>query len=221
MAMAAGEPGKVGEQNVLILASRIETSGMLAIFTDRTEEVTTWMDAVSGRPIRRRSLLRRGDRSNTLDIDGFTPDGFKVTNNDSAGEREVTGQAIPMHQGAYDLASSLLALRGWKGEPGSRAQLYVLSTWRVWRVNILYSGVEKIKTQHGSFPCRRLDGITVRLGRDGQPEEEHTRRLSMWISDDEHRLPLRMATSTSIGAATAELATYHSSGLVLSGKPSH
>lgn len=94
----------------------------------------------------------------------------------------------------HDPHSAAGVLRGWRSRPGDRG------TVTMWFGG--GSAVEVVDAGHVVFP----DGNRPAVRYEGKTEDD--RRFTVWISDDEARVPLRMTASTKFGVVNAELVHY-------------
>jgi hypothetical protein len=102
-------------------------------------------------------------------------------------EREWHGQGYNLHAAAG-------ALRGWRSRAGQRASLDVTIDHFAIDVELWDAAREVLP---GPRPAVRYDGIA----RDKY-------NFSVWISDDEARVPLLLRTATTWGDVTVELVSY-------------
>ena len=98
---AVGHAGWVGAQKALIVKSRGESSGMIALLAELTWEQTTTLDVTSGGVI-----LSREEVWSTF-----------------AGKKHH--ETDTTEAGALDLHASIAALRAWRSQPGQTARMTV------------------------------------------------------------------------------------------------
>jgi hypothetical protein len=96
--------------------------------------------------------------------------------------------------GSYNLHAAASALRGWKSQSSQHASLDV-------RADQFHADVEVWEAAHeylasAKQPAVRYDGVAL------------DRPFSVWISDDEARVPLLLRRQTKLGIATVELVRY-------------
>lgn len=122
---------------------------------------------------------------------------------DNGGLGQQTGRdSVPEGADPHDLHSALGLLRAWRPRLGESAYFYVVLGRRLWRLDVMSVGPEVIQT--GGVPqlTHRIDGVAVRLW---EPAEIAPRHLSLWLSEDSARVPLRMQTDSSFGEITMAL----------------
>lgn len=106
-------------------------------------------------------------------------------------ERAWTGTALNLHAAAG-------ALRGWLSQQGDRATCQVELDPLTIDVEVWHAGREVLP---GPRPAVRYEGIA-----------RGTYRFTVWISDDDARVPLRARTDSRWGTVTMELVDYDVTG---------
>lgn len=101
--------------------------------------------------------------------------------------------------GIHEAVGLLLHLRTRKLEPGAFVRAEVVMGRRLWRVAGRVEERQTCKTAAGDHPCIRLEGTARRTGRK-EPVD-----LTLWLSDDQWRLPLRARVEHSLGDLELEL----------------
>lgn len=100
-----------------------------------------------------------------------------------------------------DVLSAVYRLRAMSIEPGARVELDI-NTRRNWRLSVKAGKREKISTEYGRKNCILLEPM---LGEDGLFVAKAGRRMLVWITDDELKLPMIMKAEIFIGSVTAKL----------------
>jgi hypothetical protein len=109
-------------------------------------------------------------------------------------------KSIPLHDTVFDPLSSFYYVRTMKLEVGRSVFVDILDNKKLWNVEVLVLGKEKIRTKLGSFdtivikPLMKSEGIFNRKG-----------DILIWLTDDERRLPVMMRTKVVVGSVTATL----------------
>lgn len=94
----------------------------------------------------------------------------------------------------HDFHSAAGILRGWRSRPGDRG---TAKMWFKGGVDVEVVDAGRVVFPTGNRPAVRYEGTVG---------DEH--RFTVWISDDEARVPLRMHAATEWGAVVAELVDY-------------
>lgn len=206
----AGKPTLVVQTHAKVSGIGELAARAAGIHVDDT--FTSWLDVATGRPLRwyceeyatkstdkERSEARLAERTNdTIPIE------FHV--NDEASKEEPQTVSKP---DVWDFNAFLIALRAWEGPPGSTVSAEVLRSRYLWHVDMKIAGKEELHTALGDFPALRLTGHTYKLGRNGQKLAGNDERdFTIWISDDDGRVPLEVKARTDYGAVEMTIVDY-------------
>jgi hypothetical protein len=106
----------------------------------------------------------------------------------------------------YDLQSGLLYLRSQPLKDKSVYRIVVYPATNPYLATVTVTGREKISTHAGSYSAIKLDLHLDRVGKNMQLEPyKKFRRATIWISDDNDRVVLRIEAQVFVGAVFAEL----------------
>lgn len=101
-----------------------------------------------------------------------------------------------------DVLSSLYRMRAMDLKPGSDVELDV-NTKRNWRIRIKAAGkTEKVSVPFGKKKCLKFEPMA---GEEGIFVAKAGRRMLVWITEDELKLPLMLKAEIFIGSVTAKL----------------
>lgn len=100
-----------------------------------------------------------------------------------------------------DYLSSVYRLRAMKLSPGDVAQLSVM-TKKPLRLSVKARKFQKISTPYGKKKCLLLEPMS---GGNGLFVSKSGKRMYVWITDDELRLPMMLKAEIFIGSVTAKL----------------
>lgn len=159
------------------------------------DEFASVFDAALGLPshfeknfVERKRIVRE-----TVDFDQYGRSAFVFTPG-------MPRQKLTVDWGTQDPLSALYLIRGLSLKPGLQVSFPVLDGGKLYQVDLQVTGSDLISTQGGSFPTQRLE---VRLRRGGTLLND--KRLTLWISTDDHKLPVLAAVNLSFGSALIEL----------------
>jgi hypothetical protein len=210
IAYAVGAPGTLDGRPSLILRSNMRTLDTVAALGDMHQEVTTVIDMASGRPHYHRRHFLTGGELSVVEAQ-FVPERVTVTYRNRDGSVEELQHQVPADT-AFDTDSLLLAVRAWSrdGEAGDRLDAHTLRESRVWHAQMEIAGRETISSAtFGEVPCVRIIGLSRRTNPDGTYDDsEEPREMTMWLSADERRIPLRILGQTFLGHIRMELVHY-------------
>jgi hypothetical protein len=137
-----------------------------------------------------------GELTTTLDLDRGVPiemhkEEWIVFN----GKRDHDEHHRTWHDNdSHDPHSAAGVLRGWRSQPGDRG---AVTMWFGGGTSVEVLDAGRVVFPIGNRPAVRYEG---KVGED--------RRFTVWISDDEARVPLRMRAATKWGDISAELVHY-------------
>ena len=100
-----------------------------------------------------------------------------------------------------DVLSSLYMVRTMDLKPGTHLEI-VVNTKKNWPMNVKVRKSEKVSTPYGKFQCVEVE---PQLGDDGLFVAKKGKKMLVWITDDELRLPLILKAEIFIGSVTAKL----------------
>ncbi|HLU68759.1 MAG TPA: DUF3108 domain-containing protein [Kofleriaceae bacterium] len=207
--IAVGQPGIVDGNRVIIVRSRVESAGVVAMFKEVRDEVTSWIDLDSGLPLGHRAHVKFGDKESIIETKfaGGLGGSFRVEVQRVRSQRKrVYHQTMPADLAAFDGHSVIGAMRAWQAEEGQHSYFYVLIGRRLWQNTIRLTGRERVRTKLGRTDALRIDGVARRLTSDlREDRRKPPRYYTLWLSDDERRLPLLVEGKTEYGAVRAEL----------------
>ena len=104
---AVGEPGDIDGRSVVIVRSRIESAGVIALFKEVRDDVVTWIDVDTGRPIKYYADVKFGKKESIIQTtfnDG-EPGTFEIDYERRGKPRTKYRQKMPAQEGAFDVQS--------------------------------------------------------------------------------------------------------------------
>ncbi|HTI43383.1 MAG TPA: DUF3108 domain-containing protein [Vicinamibacterales bacterium] len=111
---------------------------------------------------------------------------------------------LPMLPQARDAIAALFYARTLPPTPGTRVKLPINEAGRNLVVELAFDGLERIPVQG-----RTVDAIRVTPTMQRRIEDRQAIVSTVWLSNDEHRVPLALDVAAGFGQVHVELATYH------------
>lgn len=108
---------------------------------------------------------------------------------------------IPLY--VQDILSSLYYLRTFDIEVGKDCFIEVYADGKVYPLRVIVHGKEKVKVPAGTFKCIKVEPVLQSEGifkQDG--------KLTVWLTDDEKKMPVKMTSKILIGSIGANLESY-------------
>jgi len=107
----------------------------------------------------------------------------------------------PLEKPVNDVLSALYRMRSMNLQPGADVELDV-NTKRDWRIRIKAGKREKISTPYGKKQCIKFEPMA---GEEGIFVAKKGRRMLVWLTDDELKVPMMLKAEIFIGSVTAKL----------------
>jgi hypothetical protein len=199
-----------GKQTVVVQA-HAKTVGIGA-FVKVDDFFSSWIDVMTGRSLRwvADEFATNGKDKERTEADlaarngDLVPITFHANDDPPAPEPQTVSKPD-----VWDYNAFLVALRSWEGPPGSAVTVEVLRSRYLWHVEMKIAGKENMVTELGELPALRFDGHTYKLDRKGMrfPDSDE-RDFSVWISDDDGRVPLKVVAKTDYGDINMEIVDY-------------
>ena len=180
---------------------------VVAIFYSLYYKVDTWLDAYTLLPLRASEYSQeRGLRQNKVtlfdqargrarfEVQSTTtnPAGSGLPFDSAQGRQAGTVRLPPQTQ---DPLSAIFALRASPMKAGTRTLMPVTFNGSVYQVQVTIDGREPLETAVGRLQAWRITPIMLESG----GEVASPRRMTLWISDDARRLPLKMQVELPAG----------------------
>ena len=209
--LAVGEVQPLGDKRAVTVQSHAKTVGLGALV--KVDDIfTSWIDVTTGRPLRWScdEYAKNGQDKEKTDADFAARAGERLPIvfhlNDETPAPEPQRVTLPE---VWDYNAFLIALRGWEGPVGTHITAEVLRSRFLWHVEMTIQGKDTLSTALGNLPALRLDGHTYKLDREGKRAEgSDARDFTVWISDDEGRVPLQVAAKTDYGDVKLSITDY-------------
>jgi hypothetical protein len=200
---AVGEITTIGGKQAIVVQGHAKTVGLVQMVVKVDDFFNSWIDIQTGRPLRWSTdeYATKGSDKERTDARFFERKGDTVPVdfhlNDAAPNAEPQTVSLP---DTWDYNAFLIALRTWDAPPGSTITAEVMRSRFMWRVEMKVHGKTKLVTALGELPTIQLDGHTYKVDRhDVKSAGSEARDFSVWISDDDGRVPLQAVSKTDYG----------------------
>ena len=161
-------------------------------------------DAETLRPIESKQTEIYRKKKVITDL-AFTNSGVTRTRTEDPGAGATTSRPFNF-PGLFDQHSALLYLRSQPLNDRSAYRIVVYPATSAYLITVTVLGHERIAVRAGAYNAIKIDLQLKRVGKklELQPHRKF-RRATIWISDDENRIPLRIEAQIFVGTVFAEL----------------
>lgn len=179
------------------------TVGMSRFFFKVDDTYESYFDKVTNKPFQ---FVRKIDEGGyTKNQEGFfNQDKNQVVVKDY---KKNTEKSFPVTENVQDIISTFYFLRNHpnidKLKVGESIVVDMFFDNEVFKFKLKFIGREDLKTKFGTAPTMIFRPI-VQSGRVFKEEES----LTVWISDDDNKLPLRIKASLAVGSIKADLESF-------------
>jgi hypothetical protein len=196
---------------VFDVSTRVASTGILTVFQSGKSETRGLVDVDGSSPVESHWDVLIGERRTVLDAD-FARGSFRYHQKRYLPEEDKPKESrrqivAPIEQVPHDGHSVLGYLRSWEPPDGTRGFVYALMGRNLWKADLHFVGREPLGTAKGLVLSRRIEGVARRVSeRNFEPlKASAPRPFTLWISDDQARLPLRILLETEVAKVTVEL----------------
>jgi hypothetical protein len=186
------------------IVSQAKSVGMVDTFFNVNDLNEAWLDKESLTTVRYEKHIREGkyrvDETGVFDqvLRRYAVQTYRI---DKATTTYKEGD-LPTH--VLDVLGSLYYIRTQQLAVGATYTIDVFSSAKVWPLSVKVKKRETIKVKAGKFDCFRIEpvlrepGIFISKGK----------KLEVWLTADERRMPVRMRSEVVIGHVSADLVSH-------------
>jgi hypothetical protein len=213
MTLGVGDIAEVAGKKAIVVQGHAKSVGLANLVAAVDDTFTSWIDTSTGRTLRfsvdEFATNSKTDIEHTaIDIAGRTGNSIPIQFhlNDEAPKDEPQTAGLPE---VWDYNAFLVMLRAWEGPKDTAAGVEVFRSRYLWHVDMKIGAKGKLTTALGDFPALRFDGHAVKLARDHTKYPDTDERdFSVWISDDDGRVPLQLVAKTDYGEVKMTITDY-------------
>lgn len=195
------------DQPAMIVKTETASAGMIRKFYPMTLIATTVLDTENWRMLKNETRGKiRSDESATVTLFDF--DRELMNYEDQLEPRFNRIRELP-YDCPVDYSSAFLQLRGMDLAVGETYPIFVSTKGKFYYSVLKVMEIEELNTSIGEVDCFRLEPISSfpvsKVFREGG-------KMSIWITNDDRRIPVRFDVKTSVGNASIRLEKYTLAG---------
>ncbi len=205
-AISVGKPGKKNGRRAIFLSGLGETAPFISAVAHLRERVKTLVALDGLYPLN--STANRTTPGKERDIE--VTFGHRVRQViKKKGETRIRNRRISPPP--FDPISALFALRTRPLKKGQKLSMNVLSGTSLYALELKVVGGERLYLKRTKpAEALRVDGVARRISDQGHLlKHKPPRKLSIWFSADDARIPLKLIGDTELGPLEAQLSSYH------------
>jgi hypothetical protein len=138
--------------------------------------------------------LREGDYKKTVEVD-FDHLAEKA--------RYANGETYDITSGVQDVLSAFFYVRNLDLEKGKVYNVPAHSSRRTYDLKVIIHGKERVEVEAGTWNCFVVEPVI-----EGEGLFKHEGKLTLYITDDAHRVPILIKTKVPVGSIDVELKSY-------------
>lgn len=213
MTLGVGEISEVGGKRAILVQGHAKSVGIASLVAAIDDTFTSWIDVTTGRSVRfavdeYETNSKVNVEHTVIDLAGRANDMLPIQFRLNDGAPSDEPQKVSMKD-VWDYNAFLVALRSWEGPTGTATSIEVFRSRWLWHVDAKIASVGKVSTDLGELPAIRVDAHAVKMGRDLTKDPTADERdFSVWISNDDGRVPLRLVARTDYGDVRMEITDY-------------
>ncbi|WP_405384601.1 DUF3108 domain-containing protein [Maribacter sp. LLG6340-A2] len=195
----------INDKPVFHVVGHGETTGFASWFFKVDDTYESYFDKEDGKPYRFIRKINEGGYTKDVEIN-FDYEQAKAELNDKKNKKKLN---FTLQDNIQDLISAFYYLRNnYKTddlEEGKAITLKMLyDDDGVFNFKLKYLGLEIVNTKYGKVECLKFRPL-VQSGRVFKEQES----LSLWVSNDQNRIPIRIKADLAVGAIKADLDGYN------------
>jgi len=196
---------EINDESVYHVVGHGETTGFASIFFKVDDTYESYFSKKDGKPYKFIRKINEGGYTKDIEIN-FDYKEEKAVLNDKKNKKK---KDFELKDSIQDLISAFYYLRNnyipedlVKGKAVALKMLY--DDDGVFDFKLKYLGEEVVKTKFGKVRCYKFRPM-VQSGRVFKEQES----LSLWVSADDNRIPIRISANLAVGSIKADLDAYN------------
>ncbi len=213
MTLGVGDISEVAGKQAILVQGHAKSVGLANLVAAIDDTFTSWIDVTTGRSLRfavdeYETNSKVNVEHTVIDLAGRANDMLPIQFRLNEGVPTDEPQKVSMKD-VWDYNAFLVALRSWEGPKGTATSIEVFRSRWLWHVDVKIASIGKLSTELGDLPAIRVDGHAFKVDRNLKKDPTADERdFSVWISNDDGRVPLRLVARTDYGDVRMEIVDY-------------
>gem|GEM_PF-6354390 len=205
--LVVARPGKIGKAKAIKVRVVGETVSSMASFVPFKEDVVTTIDLRRLRPMSTLSVRETRSKSRVLKTSFGRRVEYRL---EKAGKVKTQKRTVSLR--LYDPISALFYLRSVPLAVNKGGSLYLAAGTRFYRLDWRVAEKAKEIVAGKAVQLWKIHSQAVQVdGRGRDLKNKKSRHVSLWLSADKNRVPLKLEVDSDFGKATAILKSYRAS----------
>ena len=181
-------------RRVYHIESKAHSNRFFTAFYKVRDKVVSYIDVETLCSLYFHKRLREGDYKKTVEI-SFDHDGNVA--------RYADGRSFEILPGTQDVLSAFYYVRNLDLAPGKVYSVPAHSSRRTYDLRVIVHGRERVEVAAGAWDCFVVEPVI-----EGEGLFKHEGRITLYISDDEQRIPVLIRTKVPVGSIDVRLTGY-------------
>ncbi len=195
LSLVVDEPCLQDGVAVIPTLSHAERVGLYGAVQPGRVDTVSWLERATGLPLWNRSAGETPKRNVKVAVTFDRHEyhyAYRSRRHSATKPSKTRRKSRPLPPGelTYDGHAALGALRSWAGAPGAHGVMHVVLGRVLWRLELQVGQPGEVSVGGETQEAICIEGTARRISRKLEPSKR-ARRWSLWISDDERRLPLK------------------------------
>lgn len=174
--------------------SKANSNRFFSSFYKVRDKITSYVDVETLYSRYFHKRLREGDYRKTVEID------FDHLAEEA---RYSNGETYPTTLGVQDVLSAFFYVRNLDLDVGDSYDLPAHSSRKTYDLRVYVHGRERIEVEAGTFDCFVVEPVLL-----GEGLFKHEGKMTMYVTDDQYRVPVLIKTKIPVGSIDVELKSY-------------
>ena len=186
--------GEFAGRTVYRIESRANSNRFFSSIYKVRDKVLSYIDVQDQASVYFYKRLREGDYKKTVEV---------TFERDPARAVYADGRTEETTPGVQDVLSAFFYVRNLDLAPGNVYSVPAHSSGKTYALKVVVHGRERVEVKAGAFDCFEVEPMI-----EGDGLFKHEGKLTMYITDDERRIPVLIKTKVPVGSIDVQLTDY-------------